>query len=123
MIAPSTSSLADQLALIPDRAITTTLRRKRYPSHRQNQIPAQQFERWYQVCGECGCIDTLIDTLIISHSHYILQVLSNYKNLSLRESLVEAGPLDKLCGLQARHVDITSMKKNQTRHAIRHQGC
>ncbi len=73
MIAPSTSSLADQLALIPDRV--ECLKELLYD---EKGIPVtdkirffigdKQFERGTQVggaykCGGCGCIDTLMQDL------------------------------------------------------------
>ena len=104
MIAPSTSSLADQLALIPDRVecsqelsqplsdekgINITNRIRFFTGDK----PAQQFECGAQVggaykCGGCGCIDTLMQDL--SHALQCApRSLSQLQSLILRGKLVD----------------------------------
>ena len=135
MIAPSTSSLSDLLALIPDRIeclqelSNTITSDKGIPIKDRVRFfigdkPAQQFERGTQVGGvyKCGCKGSLMQDL-----SYALQCpprsLQQLQDLILNGKYGgQAGvlkPLDKLLvadlkqELTARSIDTTSMQKTE----------
>ena len=137
MIAPSTSSPADQLAVVGDRTCLQELSR---PVIASNGVevsdclrffcgdkPAQQFERGTQIggtykCGGCGCKDAMMVDL--AHAFY-----HSWRSLNDIQNLVLAGqfgskpgclkPLDNLKvadlrkELQTRGVETQGMLKPQ----------
>ena len=144
MIAPSTSGLSDQLALIADRL--ECLQELSEPITDSNGTPitdqarffcgdkpAQQFERGTQVggiykCGSCGCKDSLMQDLT-----YALQCPP--RSLESLQSLILAGkhggqagklkPLDKLLVAELREeltargfVDTSVMKKPEMQEKL-----
>ncbi len=144
MIAPSTSALFDQLALVADRLECLTELSEEINDSNDTPItdkarffcgdkPAQQFERGTQVggtykCGSCGCKDTLLQDL-----PHALQCPP--RSLEELQSLVTTGqfgkqpgklkPFDKLLlsdlkvELTTRGIDTSNLQKPQMQERLK----